>query len=185
MKATTVAGLLADPVRLRVFSAIALGADNLAEVATTAGVPVKEAAGAVRRLQGGGLVQEEAGKLGIDLLALRDLAREAEPTTPEVEPSSGDQQVDALLRTFTRDGRLVRMPAQLGRRRTVLEYLTDRSFAAGVRYDEKSVNEILRGWCEGPEVDHVTIRRYLVDLGLLRRDQGVYQLPERSTVDTD
>jgi hypothetical protein len=36
------------------------------------------------------------------------------------------------------------------------------------------VAEVLKRWCEGGEVDHVTVRRYLVDEELLSRDGGVY-----------
>ncbi|MFJ8962066.1 DUF2087 domain-containing protein [Lentzea sp. NPDC102401] len=42
-------------------------------------------------------------------------------------------------------------------------------------YEEKEINERLKAWCDGGELDHVTIRRYLVDFGLLERGGGMYQ----------
>ena len=41
-------------------------------------------------------------------------------------------------------------------------------------YDELEVNDRLRVWCDGGEVDHVTIRRYLIDMKLLHRADGLY-----------
>ncbi|MEV6710752.1 DUF2087 domain-containing protein [Lentzea sp. NPDC051208] len=42
-------------------------------------------------------------------------------------------------------------------------------------YEEKEINERLAAWCDRGEVDHVTIRRYLVDFGSLERGGGLYQ----------
>jgi hypothetical protein len=73
-----------------------------------------------------------------------------------------------------RDGHLVGLPAQRGRRVVVLEHLAQ-SFEPGVDYPEKEVNAVLAEFAEGGAVDHVTLRRYLVDEQLLRREQGVYR----------
>jgi hypothetical protein len=40
-------------------------------------------------------------------------------------------------------------------------------------YGEDEVNRVL----QGVHSDHATLRRYLVDAGLLRRDRGVYRRP--------
>ncbi|GAB7042772.1 MULTISPECIES: DUF2087 domain-containing protein [Catenuloplanes] len=83
--------------------------------------------------------------------------------------------VDAAVRTFVRDGRLTAMPGKLTRRRAVLDHLTRASFEPGRRYPETEVNDILRAWCDGvPGVDHVAIRRYLIDLDILAREDGLY-----------
>jgi hypothetical protein len=44
-------------------------------------------------------------------------------------------------------------------------------FASGRDYSEDEVNRILQNL----HSDHATLRRYLVDAGLLRRDRGVYR----------
>lgn len=84
-----------------------------------------------------------------------------------------DRRMAALLATFVPDGRLLRLPARRARRVLVLEYLAQ-SFEPGRRFPEREVDAVLRAWCSGGEVDHVTVRRYLVDEGLLSRDHGVY-----------
>jgi hypothetical protein len=84
-----------------------------------------------------------------------------------------DRKTAALLAAFVREGRLVRLPAKRGRRRVVLEYLA-RGIEPGRRFPEREIDAVLRAWCAGGEIDHVTVRRYLVDEGLLSRDHGVY-----------
>ena len=90
---------------------------------------------------------------------------------------AADERVQALLQAFLRDGRLVRLPAKLTRRKEVLRYLAMRDFQPRTWYTESQVNDILKGWCEGAETDHVSVRRYLVDYGILdREDAGNYWL---------
>lgn len=72
-----------------------------------------------------------------------------------------------------RGGRLLRLPVRPAKRKVLLEHVVA-SFEPGRRYPEVEVNGRLRTWCEGGEVDHVTLRRYLVDQGLLARGTGVY-----------
>src|SRR5512139_3661542 len=84
-----------------------------------------------------------------------------------------DQRVQAVLRAFLPNDRLVRLPAKRARRRIVLEYIAQ-SFEPGRRFPEREVDAVLRAWCAGSQTDHVSMRRYLVDEGLLSRDHGMY-----------
>jgi hypothetical protein len=90
---------------------------------------------------------------------------------------AGQEQPQARLEAFLRDGRLVRLPAKLTRREELLRYLAMRDFRPRTWYTERQVNDILLEWCEGAETDHVSVRRYLVDYGILdREDAGHYWL---------
>jgi hypothetical protein len=90
---------------------------------------------------------------------------------------AADERTEALLRAFLRDGRLVRLPARYARRKEILRYLATRDFRPRTWYTEREVNDILRNWCEGAETDYVSVRRYLVDYGILdREDAGDYWL---------
>jgi hypothetical protein len=81
-----------------------------------------------------------------------------------------DKQREAVLRNFfDADGRLVRMPAKLGKRRVVLEHVVC-AFEPGVKYPELEVNAILRSFHD----DYVALRRYLIDAGLMGRENGFY-----------
>jgi hypothetical protein len=74
------------------------------------------------------------------------------------------------LRPFVRNGRITLMPAKHTVRLLLLD-LVAQAFEPGRRYDEASVNEILKGLYD----DHATLRRYLVDEELLSRTpDGTY-----------
>ncbi|MGY1813541.1 DUF2087 domain-containing protein [Blastococcus sp. SYSU D00820] len=169
MDAATIVGLLADPVRLKVVAALALGAGTIEEVAAASGLGLKEVALAARRLARGGLVRRDGHVL--ELLADRfgAAARAAAEAAPAPEPLSDDPAEAAVLGAFVRDGRLVSIPAQAAKRRIVLEHLV-RVFDVGVRYPEREVNALLAVW----HPDTAALRRYLVDGGLLSREAGLY-----------
>ncbi|QGN48826.1 DUF2087 domain-containing protein [Micromonospora sp. WMMC415] len=170
MTAQVLAGALADDGRRRVFAAIVLGATDRAAVAARSGLAGREVVTALRRLRDAGLVTGDDGDLAIDGGWLREAARSAPPPTDAERPVAVGERV---LRTFLRDGVLVGLPAQRSRRRVLLEHIAG-SFEPGERYPERAVDEALRGWCAAGGSDHVTLRRYLVDEGLLARERGVY-----------
>lgn len=155
-------GLLAEPDRMRVLAAVALGARTVADVVASSGVGERTAAAALRRLQGAGLVEEHGG-FAVAYDVLRGLAREARPTFAQ-----------GPLAPFVQGDRLVSLPAAASRRRAVLEHVVEASFPVGEQVDEHEVNARLQRWCAGGEVDHVALRRYLVDARLLTRRDGAY-----------
>jgi len=74
------------------------------------------------------------------------------------------------LRPFVKNGRITLMPAKHTIRLVLLD-LVAQAFEPGRRYDEASVNEILKGLYD----DHATLRRYLVDEELMSRTpDGTY-----------
>src|SRR5918997_2147584 len=167
--AATIAGLLADPVRLKVVAALALGAGTLEQVAEATGLPLKDVALAARRLGRAGLVRRDRHELELLTERFGAAARAAAEAAPPPEPLSDDPAEDAVLSAFVRDGRLVSIPAQHSKRLVVLHHLV-RVFAPGVRYPEREVNALLAVW----HPDVAALRRYLVDEGLLSRESGVY-----------
>jgi hypothetical protein len=169
VEAATIVGLLADPARLKVVAALALGAGTLEDVAAASGLPLKDVALAARRLSRAGLVQREGHALALHTEVFGSAARAAAEAAPPPQPLSDDPAEDAVLSSFVRDGRLVSIPAQYSKRRIVLEHLV-RIFDVGVRYPEREVNALLAVW----HPDVAALRRYLVDEGLLTREAGVY-----------
>ena len=169
MDAATLVGLLADPTRLKVVAALALGAGNLEEVAAASGLPLKDVALAARRLSRAGLVRRDGKELELFASRFAEVARAAAEAAPPPERLSDDPAEDAVLSAFVRDGRLVSIPAQQSKRRVVLEHLV-RVFEPGVRYPEREVNALLAVW----HADYAALRRYLVDGGLLSREAGEY-----------
>jgi DNA-binding transcriptional ArsR family regulator len=77
-----------------------------------------------------------------------------------------------VLRSFVRDGRLERIPAQEKKRRVILQFLAETDFEPGRAYPEREVNQVLA--LRHPDV--AALRRYLVDGGWMERVAGVYRL---------
>jgi hypothetical protein len=163
----TLVGLLADGQRLRVFAAISLGARTVDEIAERSGLDAAEVQSALPRLVGAGLVTQADG-FQVSLEALRGAAR----LRPERERGAADATPDEqrVLRNFVVDGRLVRLPARHAQKQVVLGYVA-RLFDERRSYKEAEVNELLGDFHD----DTASLRRYLVDEGLLEREAGVYR----------
>ncbi|MFC8360595.1 DUF2087 domain-containing protein [Streptomyces griseorubiginosus] len=168
--------LFAEESRVRAFAAVALGAGTPAAVARTAGLSARETAVALHRLGEQGVVVERAdGALGVAYDLFKDHARQA---ARRERTAVGTVAGEPVLRTFVRDGRLVRLPAQWNRKKLVLRHIAEQTFEPGAAYPERVVDEKLRAWCEdSDEIDHVTLRRCLVDLHHLHRSEGIYRRP--------
>ena len=166
---STLVGLLADEQRLRVFAAIALGAGTIETVAAAADTDVATVQAVLPRLVSSGLVEQDDG-LHVSFATLRAAARER-PARQRGMPDATDEQ-QQVLRNFAEDGRLARLPARQGQRRLILEYVAGR-FDTDRPYAESEVNELLRSLHD----DHASLRRHLVDMGLLERSGGVYRRP--------
>jgi len=88
------------------------------------------------------------------------------------EDRASDAGFDArVLRAFIRDGRLVSIPARDKRRQVVYRYLRDQVFTEDRPYPEREVNQRLALF----HADVATIRRGMVDGGLVSRDGGEYR----------
>jgi hypothetical protein len=166
-----VLGRLADEQRLRVLSAVALGATTVREIAERAELSEPETARALGQLLRAGIVSQEGAGLEVDLGAFARAAREASPERrrPELDDATPEQA--AVLRNFVdAEGRIRELPARAAKRELVLEYVAER-FELHREYAEREVNDLLLELYD----DYVTLRRYLVDAGLLTRKAGVYR----------
>ncbi len=81
---------------------------------------------------------------------------------------SGQDYDKKILRDFSAaDGTLKSIPSQRKKRMVILRHLAE-SFQPGIQYSEKQVNEIISRFYP----DYASLRRYLVDEGLLARQGG-------------
>ena len=89
------------------------------------------------------------------------------------EPAAFEQIADPALRKVLRAylvrGRLPVLPRGTTKRAMLLEYLAT-AFEPGVRYRETDVNQTVAVW----NSDVAALRRYLVDAGLMARENGLY-----------
>ncbi len=164
--------LLLDPDRLAVAGALAVAersTDDLVDVCGFDRRRVLEAVGALRSAE---LVVGEGSTHRLAAEALRSIAAElVDPDLP-MDPAIGfgmtDEERDILARYF--EGRtLVSVPTSRAKRLVVLERLA-LEFDVGSKYTEEQVNSILGGF----HPDWSTLRRHLVDEGLLDRERNVY-----------
>jgi hypothetical protein len=98
----------------------------------------------------------------------RIVARMHRPKGNDVRRAAFDGPPE--LAAFFRNGRLETIPAARDRRQALLAHVAGR-FVTGREYGEDEVNRIL----QDVHADYATLRRYLVDAGLLRRERGVYR----------
>jgi hypothetical protein len=93
----------------------------------------------------------------------------------EVEEDAYRQKV---LDTFIRRGRLTQIPAQQKKRLVILEKLAE-EFEPDRTYTEREVNQILVEFHD----DVATLRRELIERGLMERQQGIYRRPANAPGD--
>lgn len=169
MDADLLCGSLAEPSRLRTYSAVVLGARTPDQIAAATGLDSAVVGKAAQRLLKTGLLTASSD----GLFAVEDAFKEAVRTgRPEREPLDPDPARDSVLRAFIRNGRLTGFPTYPAKTRIVLEYLVT-SFEPGRSYPEAEVNEVLNAW----HPDHAALRRLMVDGRLLTRTDSVYQRP--------
>jgi hypothetical protein len=162
---------LADPERLRIAGALAAGDAAAASLAGSLGLPVARVRKHLTRLTAAGAarLQPDRRTYRLDPETLRWAAEQVGPPREAgLALGAANEDEEAVLRAFFRDGRLTELPMKASKRRIVLERIAI-EFEPGVRY-AKEVNVIVgRFWR-----DHAALRRYLVDEGFLDREAGVY-----------
>jgi hypothetical protein len=169
VSAVAVLSALSDPGRLVMLGRIAAAGAAGCELsdATDPQASPRDARKQVARLTAAGLVAVDGPRLVARVDAIRDALAELEPE--EGEEASSPARVRALFRR----GRIVEIPRAPELRAALLRHLAER-FDAGRTYTEPEVNAVLQEVHD----DHVALRRYLVDEGLLERtdDGASYRL---------
>ena len=176
---------MADVVRLRALGRLADGPATVSELSVALGVGPSTMRRHIDQLKAAGLV-ERAGErpdaaFALRIEAVNALARrlgelDGIPTAQEPEVVGPDGSPlpaeDArVVRAFIVDDRLVSIPAQDRKRQVILRYLRERCFGEDREYPEKEVNQRLALFHR----DVASLRRYLVDSGLMTREAGIYR----------
>jgi hypothetical protein len=163
---------LADPERLRIAGALAAGDATAGALAEALDLPLARVRRHVTRLAAAGVarLQPDRRSYRLDAETLRWAAEQVGPPRHAgIALGAANDDEEAVLRAFFRDGRLIEMPTKASKRRIVLERVA-LEFEPGVRYDEREVNAIVGAFFN----DHASLRRHLVDEGFLDREGGVY-----------
>jgi hypothetical protein len=163
---------LADPERLRIAGALAAGDAEAASLADALHLPIARVRRHLTRLASAGVarLQPDRRTYRLDAETLRWAAEQVGPPREAgIALGAANEDEEAVLRAFFRDGQLVEIPTKASKRRIVLERVAI-EFEPGVRYDEREVNAIVGAF----HTDHASLRRYLVDEGFLDREGGEY-----------
>ena len=175
---------LSDASRLRIVGLLAARPHAVEELAAAVQLTPGTVVHHLKRLEAAGLVDskphhpyvvyalriERLHALGRQLGAL-ERAREEVAVLPGPDGRPLPAFEAKVLRTFFVDDRLVSIPAQEKKKLVVLRYLLERCFAEDRPYPEKEVNQRLALF----HPDVASLRRYLVEYGLLMREAGVYR----------
>lgn len=185
---------LADPTRLRVAGALAARPRTREALAAELGWSVAALVRPLETLIRAGLVEARPSpsgpllhlrgdRLGAAARALADLDPEAPPERDPGPLLAGLALGDArIVHGYLHDGRLTTIPAHEGKRLSVLRFLLEQVFTEPREYPEKEVNQRLALF----HPDVASLRRYLVDTGLVVRAAGRYRraVPTVPTVPT-
>jgi hypothetical protein len=166
--AATLLKMVLDEDRLAILGLTALRPHTVRELAESLpGRRTPVAKHVTQLVEAGLLTQVDAEHYALNIRQLQQWKRElfARPAPPT--PQSSDEQI---LANFVRGGKMVQYPAQPAKRLVVLRWLASQ-FEPGRAYPEREVNEMLVGHSE----DHATLRRFLVDHGLLVRQDAIYR----------
>jgi hypothetical protein len=160
--------LLLDADRLAVAGALASRPMVTKEAVDATGRSQRVVLAAIGDLRAAGLVTVDGERYAIDTAALREAARAAADLDVPMDPIIGfgmTAEEQTILRRYFSGRTLTEIPASRAKRQVLLQRLA-LEFDVGRRYTEREVNDILFAF----HPDWSTLRRYLVDEGLLDRE---------------
>ena len=161
---------MASAERLRIIGVLVRGRATQTEIAGQLHVPARDVVDHLAFLAHVGIVHETDGVYDLDERAIEALARGQFEGKREEYVLPANQREDArrvLKNYLNADGSLKQIPPRGNKLLIVLNFIVD-AFAFDTDYTEKEVNTILRRF----HADTASLRRYLVDEGLLARESN-------------
>lgn len=167
--------LLANETRLRVIGIVAESEQSVGSLARRLSLTEATMSHHLSKLAGSGLLTMRAEGTShyyrLDPEALQSINKSLlKPARLVTAPAgaSGNSAEARVLRTFVEDGRILKMPLAEGKRLVVLRWVLDQ--LEDRRYREREISERLKAFFD----DYATLRRELINHGLMKRENGVY-----------
>ena len=167
---------LADKSRLAIINSLLERSQYVEEIAKRHGLAPSTVSFHLRKLEQAGLVSSRKEQYYVVIQAndaifdttLREIVS-AQPVGRELQDGRMEEYRRKVLETFFRNGMLEKLPTQHKKRLIVLERFSSR-FEPERRYSEQEVTGLIMPLFD----DYCTIRRLLVDEGLIHRDGATY-----------
>ena len=167
---------LADESRLAIVKSLLEKSQYVEEIAKRHALAPSTVSFHLKKLEQAGLVSSRKEQYYVVIQAnnplfdttLRDIVS-ASPVKKELQDERMDDYRRKVLETFFRHGRLEKLPAQHKKRLIVLEQFALK-LEPGCRYSELEVTGLIKPLFD----DYCTIRRLLVDDGLICREESTY-----------
>jgi predicted DNA-binding protein YlxM (UPF0122 family) len=167
---------LGDEKRLQIVGLLARQDYSVEELAAILELSSATVSHHLQRLARVGLVAARADQhyhvYSLRLQALQEMSQQI-LSGESLQEAAGDLDLDAydrkVLRDYLEGGRLKSWPHKWKKRQVILRYLLDQ-FEQGRRYSEREVNEIIGR----VHPDFATLRREMIDTGLMARERDVY-----------
>ncbi len=177
---------LADQSRLAIVSSLLERSQYVEEIAKRHDLAPSTVSFHLRKLEQAGLVSSRKEQYYVVFRAndeifdttLREIVS-AHPVSREHQDSRMEDYRRKVLAAYFRHGRLEKLPAQHKKRLIILEQLAS-LFEPGRRYSEQEVTGLIVPVFD----DYCTVRRLLVDEGLIHRDGACYWR-ERQPADSE
>ncbi|NPV70452.1 MAG: metalloregulator ArsR/SmtB family transcription factor [Firmicutes bacterium] len=167
---------LADESRLRIVGVLANRECSVDEIAIALDLQAPTVSHHLNKLKSLSLVSmRREGNVHyyrLDMESLRALTRrflEGDKAVAIAADESGDAYERKVMRVFVPDGKIKELPASPKKRQVILNWLVEK-FDRNRKYPEKELNEIIKQY----HPDYATLRRYMIDAGLMDRADGVY-----------
>ena len=169
---------LSDISRLRVINALIDKPQYVEELSHRLNLAASTVSFHLRKLESAGLVNQSKEQYYIIYrinrelfsLTLKDII-----DCDDIEKYTQDERIEKykekVINTFFKKNKLVQLPVQRKKRMIVLEEFA-KKFRHGKSYSEENVNEIITEYYG----DYCTIRRLLIEEGMMKREKHVYQI---------
>ena len=161
---------LSDNDRLRIVGLLTQKPMRAPEIAAAMDLPLQDTIRHLFHLEHGGIVIRTVdGIYNIDTTGLDNLARhQFEGTKPSylLDSTMKEDARKVLAAHLNPDGTIKQIPAQAGKLKVILDYVIG-VFEAEKIYTEKEVNTLLARFNK----DTSSLRRYLVEAGMLKRER--------------
>jgi predicted transcriptional regulator len=171
---------LSDSSRLRLLNALMAKPQYVEEIANRLNLAVSTISFHLKKLEKVGLVSKRKEQYYITYtltpeilnLTLRELT-----SFENIEQYAEEERLDKyrakVLKSFMKEGRITRLPVQHKKKKILLDEIV-KLFGTKIKFTEMEVDEIIHTIFD----DHCTIRRLLIDEGIMRREGLNYWLTQ-------